>query len=619
MENARSPRRRRSSTEAGRRSAYREGVSEVAVVLSSFRSLVVNTLVLLVLAAILFYLGGGVLRRPVLVEAIPTPKPLLDRGYSDQVTARWIADQLHLFVETSSYLYEFIPSSSELPPALRLLRPAPVPDVRQIDFLESTAVDFEIPGTGITAYALSGYLRRLLRGPDTVLVGEIVQLDGNVQFRGRLRHQPTSQFWTEWVDANNVAALIEQAARESFPRMFPDRAASFYNNQGVAKAEAGDLSGSLDDFLEALNYGLDHPVVHNNRGQVLGLLARFGEAIEAYEQGLRIEPSNLNALLNLGNALLDVGEITRAQQVLSEAVREHPEDPRSHLGMGAARLATTSYVEAEEDFTNALSHAKVDRDPSSEIQALLGLARLKTSSGDFDQATELTMQAVEQSRNIGYEYGALLGYVSLARQYHLLGKTEEARNFYESAISLARDLHDKRRQAEALAGLGLLSFSEGALEEAQEALEAALSLNRELGDQGREVQILSNLGNLYLERGKLDEAADILETAVRGLERQGEKYTLAVVTLNLGTVQAAAGEDAHAEASFRASVILARELEARHLLASALEQLGTLLSSTNRIAEAREALSEAFDLFESSGDRSGSARVEKALDTLRDS
>ncbi len=68
-------------------------------------------------------------------------------------------------------------------------------------------------------------------------------------------------------------------------------------------------------------------------GEIRSRNGEWSGAVEAYETALQLRPDSVNLRRLLGEAWIELGELDRAQDILSDALREAPEDRRLHETM----------------------------------------------------------------------------------------------------------------------------------------------------------------------------------------------------------------------------------------------------------------------------------------------
>ena len=81
---------------------------------------------------------------------------------------------------------------------------------------------------------------------------------------------------------------------------------------------------------------------------------RFEEARTRARAILQKDPSNLEALILLGNAVAGLGDLPSAVQITERAIAADPEREGIQVNLGALQLARGNQKEAEEAFTTAV-------------------------------------------------------------------------------------------------------------------------------------------------------------------------------------------------------------------------------------------------------------------------
>lgn len=127
------------------------------------------------------------------------------------------------------------------------------------------------------------------------------------------------------------------------------------------------LDGSGESGIAPCREALVETLTPAHRGVVLDLLAqrlssvgKWDEALEVNREAVKVNPSNLEAQLRLGDTLLfALGRAEEALGPLKEASALKADDPRAPASLGAALNAVGSFRESIGAFEEA-----VRRDPS---------------------------------------------------------------------------------------------------------------------------------------------------------------------------------------------------------------------------------------------------------------
>ena len=162
----------------------------------------------------------------------------------------------------------------------------------------------------------------------------------------------------------------------------------------------------------------------------------YAEAVAAYRRLLECEPSDAEALTNLGAALLNLGQVKEAieycqraiqvepgtataHSILSCALRAEglmidseaaarqalklkPRDPDALFSLGATQLAQTHITEAKVSFTQVLKAAPRN------ANALVGLSEIAKIKGRFDDAAILLKRALHINGDLPSAWATLV-------------------------------------------------------------------------------------------------------------------------------------------------------------------------------------------------------------------
>ena len=181
-------------------------------------------------------------------------------------------------------------------------------------------------------------------------------------------------------------------------------------------------------------------------------------------------------------------------------------------------------------------------------------------------------------------HGTILGHLGLA--YYYLGQVERAIGYYERALSIAREIGNRRDEGIWLGNLGLAYDSLGQVEHAIEYHEQALTIAQELKNRDTESTVLGNLGNAYYSLGQMEHAIEYHEQALtiaRELkDRRGESAVLG----NLGNAYRSLGKVEHAIEYYDQALTIAQEIGYRNAEGSVLGNFGLAYSTLGEVKRA---------------------------------
>ena len=109
-----------------------------------------------------------------------------------------------------------------------------------------------------------------------------------------------------------------------------------YNNLGVVQFEKGDIEDAIERYQQSLRLHPDYPEAHYNLGSALLQKGDADEAIRQCEEALKIQPNEPDAHIVLGNAFMAKQDVDRAIAHYVQALHLRPDDSNAHYNLGTA-------------------------------------------------------------------------------------------------------------------------------------------------------------------------------------------------------------------------------------------------------------------------------------------
>jgi len=198
----------------------------------------------------------------------------------------------------------------------------------------------------------------------------------------------------------------------------------------------------------------------------------------------------------------------------------------------------------------------------------------------------------------------------------------EAEAFFRDALRCADAMRMKRGEestisvGEVLAArhhLDQALMAQGKLDEAQEVSRITLSVARDVRDRNREAQALMDIGEIASIRSLWDEAKSTFDRALALCSETGFKRGLFRAHKGLAWISWRRGEFQQAFVYSQKCIDLANELDDKHLLAQAYMEMAGAHGEKGDYEEAIEIASKARAIFEAAGDKSALARAHNNL------
>jgi len=217
----------------------------------------------------------------------------------------------------------------------------------------------------------------------------------------------------------------------------------------------------------------------------------------------RVGDARARARLQDGWSRLQAGDLTGAESVFGQLVRQQPAFYPGAVGLGYALLAQGKPKDALARFDGAAGAAP------RYGPALAGRGEALLASGRRDAALEAFESALAADAALGdlrrridaLKFDQFQGRVAAARRASEAGRFDEAREAYAAAIALSPDTAFLYRD------LGLVEARRKNLAEAERNLRKATALDP------ADAKAFASLGNVLEERGNVDGAIAALERA----------------------------------------------------------------------------------------------------------
>lgn len=330
-------------------------------------------------------------------------------------------------------------------------------------------------------------------------------------------------------DFITACTLAEQACAQARLAQAPHLLAECLNDLGVVRGASGNPLTAIPHFHEGLHYlqgGINRRLEQNLLGN-LGIYYLAGRQYQAAYEALQ-RALALKRLFSYPE---------------SEAI--------TLLQIGDLWLAVGQYEQAQQSYDQVLSIVETVCVPQWESWLHASLARLHYLRGDLAAARQACVtgsQITQSSQQHLQEQWMLINWGHLLTD---LGDYTAARNRYEQAIAMPRQVNWVYRTADAHAGLAALLLATNEVAAAVAQIEAALALLTQLGLAGANEPFTVYWTAVRVFRAANDaRATATLYTAYQALQKVAAQFTdeswrrsfLGAVLVNrhlLGAAQAA--------------------------------------------------------------------------------
>ncbi len=356
-------------------------------------------------------------------------------------------------------------------------------------------------------------------------------------------------------------------------------------HQAIAHHQAGRLQEAGDIYRAILQSHPNHPEANHNMG-VLAVQMKLPTAgLPYFIAALNADPARRQYWLNYIDALLQVGQLEDARQVLTLA-RQHGLEGDEVEAMAArlerVKVVTESNEESQQTSKESLPVSQNSKKTPKTKPSKPGNPVAHRGKNPTPQESNKLMALFNEGR---YTEAATLaqamtlrfplhgfGWKVMGAVFKQMGRSADALAHMQKAAALSPD------DADAHSSLGNILSDLGRLDEAETSYRRALEINTNFAEAH------SNLGATLQELGRLDEAEASLR---RSLDI---KPDLADTHYILGNTLKTMGRLSDAEASYR------RALQINPDHANTYNNLGLTLHDLNRLDEAEASYRQALQI-----------------------
>jgi Flp pilus assembly protein TadD len=235
-----------------------------------------------------------------------------------------------------------------------------------------------------------------------------------------------------------------------------------HNNLGEELSKAGRKTEAVQQYQEAVRLKPTDPDYNFNLATALSSTGHVQESLASFEETLRLVPDYAPAHLNYGLALMKTGQVAKAIAHYGEALRINPDYAEAYNDLGIALGQAGQMPEAIMEFEEAIRLNPDEADAYNNLgYAFRQVGRLENALAQFNEALRIN-PGFDEARN------------NLALLLDKLGRTTEAIGQYQELLRLNPS---DPSYAEAHYNLGVDLASLGRVPEAIEQFQAALRLN----------------------------------------------------------------------------------------------------------------------------------------------
>nr|MDJ0601267.1 tetratricopeptide repeat protein [Crocosphaera sp.] len=319
------------------------------------------------------------------------------------------------------------------------------------------------------------------------------------------------------------------------------------------------------------------------------------------------------------NAINDYQSGLKLQEFVCQAIQNYSSDAKeTNLGLDivipfggkATNYLQLQQYEAAKDASleslellDSLNNVDEQGKQSNLATTYYQLGRVAQELREWDEARNYYQQALSIKIEYGDRYSQASTYHHLGMVAEELREWDEARNYYQQALSIKIEYGDRYSQASTYHNLGMVAHKLREWDEARNYYQQALSIKIEYGDRFSQASTYHHLGYIAQELREWDEARNYYQQALSIKIEYGDRYLQASTYHHLGMVAEELREWDEARNYYQQALSIFDEYGDRYSQASTYHHLGIVAQELREWDEARNYYQQALSIKIEYGDR----------------
>lgn len=183
-----------------------------------------------------------------------------------------------------------------------------------------------------------------------------------------------------------------------------------------------------------------------------------------------------------------------------------------------------------------------------------------------------------------------------------LSENEEAMASYSEAMSIFRELDEKKGEADTLNNFGTVYLGID-FKRALQYYEDSLKIYNEIGNKVGASKVCNNIGILYNQLGKYERALEYLKQSLRIQQERGSKHGEETAYVNIGNIHSARDENQEALRFYESALRIARHTGNKESEGICLNNIGLKLDTLGEYQRALKSLEKTVAITQDIGDK----------------
>jgi CHAT domain-containing protein len=371
------------------------------------------------------------------------------------------------------------------------------------------------------------------------------------------------------------------------------------------------LNQALQIYRDILKDLPEQAKVLNTIGDSYSSMGQPKIALKYYEQALKIQqtrqdllPAQAETLTDIGTLYNKSGEYNKALEYLNKA-REIQQKQGLLVAEGSTLISIAEVYKTRGDYQKSIEIRQQARilfkksgNTALEAISMISTANIyKNFLGDNQKALEFVNEAIQLSKNIGYELTHANALNEKADIYASQGDLQKALEIYSQTLEIAISIKNRNLEARTLTNIASTYKLLGNYDLSIQTYKKARQIYQQAQDKQYELIILFAMSELYLTKGDYPEAINSYNQSV-SLSRKQENNEFERLGLGgLARSYELQKDFPNALKNAETSLALSQKFEDKYSEASALNLIGIINQTKGNYKEALNYQQKALSLY----------------------
>jgi len=317
----------------------------------------------------------------------------------------------------------------------------------------------------------------------------------------------------------------------------------------------------------------------------------FDKVIVECKKIIEQEHTFYKAFFPLIRASIESDKLDKITGYFQGLISENPNNLYFYYGLGVC-------YQKQKEYSKAIEYYKKSIELKAEfVEAYVDLIECYDYEKNLTKAEKYFEEKIHIDPNNPYLLFGL-GYIS-----DLQNKVNQGIEYYNRALTIFREIGDKKSEGDCLNNIGVAYYFTGSLHKALEYWKEDLKIAKEIEEVASELFCLQNIGVVYYELDDYPMSLEFTEKALKIAKEIGNTFIEGRCLMIIGNIHNEIGSYKKALECYKQTLRIARKNEEKVDEGGSLGNIALINWNLGRYTQALESYKEALELIKEVGDK----------------